>query len=77
MSLVKLSRLLTDARPDHHPVAQRCGETIDFARFRADVASAAARLDGCARVAVVCRDSYAAAIALFSSSKRLRFLRRW
>ncbi|HLN22605.1 MAG TPA: AMP-binding protein [Patescibacteria group bacterium] len=67
MSLVTLSRLLTDVRPDHHPVAQRRVETIDFARFRADVACAAARLAGCARVAVVCRDSYAAAVALFAA----------
>jgi acyl-coenzyme A synthetase/AMP-(fatty) acid ligase len=67
MTLVKLSRLLTEGRADTHPVAHRHGETIDFARFRADTASAAARLEGCARVAVVCRDSYAAAVALFAA----------
>jgi acyl-coenzyme A synthetase/AMP-(fatty) acid ligase len=61
-----LSTLLSEGRPDRHPMALRRGEVIDFGQFRRDVACATARLRGCRRAALFCRDSYYFAVGLFA-----------
>ncbi|MDR3439082.1 AMP-binding protein [Telmatospirillum sp.] len=59
-----LSSLLTEGSPAL-PVAFRRGRPIPFARFRDDVATAAADFRGFRHAALVCHDSYAFAVGLF------------
>ncbi len=56
---------MAEGRPDSHPVSLCDGQTIPFARFRAEVACAAFRLRDCRRGALLCRDSHAFAVGLF------------
>ena len=63
--MTPLSHLASAQRPPGHVVAWRGGELLDWARFGADIAAAAAELAGCRRGALVCRDSYWFAVGLF------------
>src|SRR5262252_845485 len=68
MSVLRLSRLLVDGRSLAAPVAESGATMIDFGRFRADVASSAARVRqlGCRRGLLVSQDSYWGAVGLFA-----------
>jgi acyl-coenzyme A synthetase/AMP-(fatty) acid ligase len=66
MSQLSLGRLLSDGYPDEQPVAQYTNGTVPFRTFRADVAAATARLEGCPHAALVCDDSYLFAVGLFA-----------
>ncbi len=65
MKFQTLSGLLAEGRSAPHPVAFRNGTTVDFSRFRHDVAIAAGRLTGCRSGALLGDDSYAFAVGLF------------
>jgi len=58
VTLIPLSRLLVEGRPDDHTVALRNGQPIHFGRFRRDVMDAAVHFKDCRRAALVCQDSY-------------------
>jgi hypothetical protein len=64
MTAIPLSRLFAEGRPDGAPVT----DTVDFARFRADVAGNAARLKrlGCRRGLLVAVDGYWGAVGLLA-----------
>ena len=68
MTALPLSRLFAEGRPDRAPVADLDGRTVDFARFRADVAGNAARLRrlGCRRGLLVAADGYWGAVGLLA-----------
>jgi acyl-coenzyme A synthetase/AMP-(fatty) acid ligase len=67
MSVLPLSRLLSECRAPTTPVAES-GTIIDFARFQADVAVNSLRLreSGCRRGLLITRDSYWGAVGLFA-----------
>lgn len=62
MTAIPLSHLFAVGRPDTAPVA----DGINFARFRADVATNAARLKGCRRGLLVTSDGYWGAVGLLA-----------
>jgi acyl-CoA synthetase (AMP-forming)/AMP-acid ligase II len=68
MSLTSLCSLFTDDRRADSPVAQNADTTIDFARFRVDVAWNALRLrrHGCRHGLLHTRDCYWGAVGLFA-----------
>lgn len=68
MSVIPLSRLFAEGRPDGAPVAVLDGRVVGFARFRADVAGNAARLRrlGCRRGLLVAADAYWGAVGLLA-----------
>lgn len=68
MSVLRLSRLLVDGRSLEARVAENSATMMDFGRFRADVASSAARARqvGCRRGLLVTQDSYWGAVGLFA-----------
>ena len=68
MTALTLSRLFADNRPADRLVAVTGGETIGFARFRADVAGNAARIRraGGRRGLLVTQDAYWGAVGLFA-----------
>jgi acyl-coenzyme A synthetase/AMP-(fatty) acid ligase len=68
MTAFRLSRLLSEYPGPTTPVAESGAVTINFARFRADVAANALRLrqSGCTHGLLVTRDSYWAAVGLFA-----------
>ncbi len=65
MTLIPLSSLLIEGRPDSHPVASRRGELICFSRFRSDVMDAVARFKDHRSAALVCQDSYNFTVGFF------------
>jgi acyl-coenzyme A synthetase/AMP-(fatty) acid ligase len=66
MTWIPIEHLLSLGRPSEHPVAIRAGVPIPFARFQADVAAAAALLDGCREAALACEDTYLFTVGLFA-----------
>jgi acyl-coenzyme A synthetase/AMP-(fatty) acid ligase len=66
MTYLPLHRLLADGRAELHPVAVRGNEAIVFGQFRADVAAAAASLDGCEEAALACEDAYRFAVGFLA-----------
>jgi len=68
MSVLTLTRLLSDRRPPMAQVAESGATVIDFARFHADVSANAFRLRqlGCRRGLLVTNDSYWGAVGLFA-----------
>lgn len=66
--VASLSRLFVDNRSLATPVARSGGDQISFARFKADVAGNAARIEraGCRRGLLVTRDVYWGAVGLLA-----------
>jgi acyl-coenzyme A synthetase/AMP-(fatty) acid ligase len=68
MSFLPLSRMMVERRSPSAPVAENGATVLDFARFRADVATNALRVRelGCQRGLLITRDSYWGAVGLFA-----------
>lgn len=62
MTLIPLSRLFAEGRPDDAPVS----DGVVFARFRSDVAGGAVRLKVCRRGLLVASDGYWGAVGLMA-----------